>query len=62
MFTKTRDFFKDVQGEFNRVQWPTRDATLKSTGLVLVLSLIISIFLGVVDLGLAEMIKWIIAS
>ncbi|HIG77156.1 MAG TPA: preprotein translocase subunit SecE, partial [Candidatus Lambdaproteobacteria bacterium] len=30
MFKRIRQFFKDVIAEFKRVQWPTRDATIKS--------------------------------
>ncbi|HIN00564.1 MAG TPA: preprotein translocase subunit SecE, partial [Deltaproteobacteria bacterium] len=38
MFKRIRQFFKDVIAEFKRVQWPTRDATIKSTSVVVCLS------------------------
>ena len=59
-FQSIRTFFQDVTSEFKRVSWPTRQATLQSTGIVLVVSLAVAIFLGVVDLGLATAIKTII--
>jgi preprotein translocase subunit SecE len=59
-FQSIRNFFQDVTSEFKRVSWPTRQATLQSTGVVLVVSLAVAVFLGVVDLGLATAIKTII--
>ena len=50
----------DVQSEFKRVSYPTREATLQSTGVVLVLSLTVALFLGLVDLGLSEAVKLVI--
>lgn len=55
-----RDFLQDVQAEFKRVSWPTREATLRSTGVVLFLTLTIAAFLGLVDLGLSEAVRLII--
>lgn len=60
LFQSIRTFFTDVQGEFKRVTWPTREATLQSTGIVLVVTLVIAAFLGLVDLGLSEAIKLVI--
>jgi preprotein translocase subunit SecE len=55
-----RSFFQDVHAEFKRVSWPTRQATLQSTGVVLVVTLAVAAFLGVVDVGLASAVKTII--
>jgi preprotein translocase subunit SecE len=60
LFQAIRTFFTDVQGEFKRVTWPTREATLQSTGVVLVVTLVVAAFLGLVDLGLSEAIKLVI--
>ena len=62
MFKRIRQFLEDVRGEFKRVQWPTRQATLKSTWVVLGFSITIAIFLGAADLGLSEIMKMIISS
>ena len=53
-------FFSDVRGEFAKVTWPTRETTLQSTWVVLIVTVFVSLFLGVVDLGLSEAIKMII--
>jgi preprotein translocase subunit SecE len=62
LFGAIREFFADVKSEFKRVSWPTRDDTLKSTGIVVFLSLVMAVFLGVVDTGLSSAIKFIIRS
>lgn len=60
LFNAIKSFFVDVQSEFKRVSYPSREATLQSTGVVLVLSLTVAAFLGLVDLGLSEAVKLVI--
>ena len=60
IFRTFRNFFGDVKSEFKRVTWPTREATLQSTGVVLFLTIVVAIFLGLVDLGLSEAVKTLI--
>ena len=59
-FQALRKFIQDVIAEFKRVSWPTRQATLQSTAVVLVVSLAVAVFLGIVDVGLASAVKSII--
>lgn len=59
-FRAIKGFFTDVISEFKRVSWPTRKATLQSTWVVLVVTLVVAMFLGAVDLGLANAVKLII--
>jgi preprotein translocase subunit SecE len=42
-------FFKDARRELNWVTWPTRQETVKSTGVLLVLVGISALYLGIVD-------------
>ncbi len=60
IFASIRNFFTDVRSEFKRVTWPTREATLRSTGIVVFVSLVVAVYLGLVDLGLSHAIKLII--
>ena len=60
IFSTFRQFITDVVSEFKRVSWPTRQATLHSTGVVLVVTIAVAIFLGIVDVGLSESVKMII--
>jgi preprotein translocase subunit SecE len=49
-----------VRSEFKRVTWPTREATLKSTGIVVFVTLVVAVYLGLIDLGLSNAVKLII--
>lgn len=61
MIKRIRQFFNDVIAEFKRVQWPTREATIKSTSVVVCVSLAVALYLGIVDLGLSDIMQVIIA-
>jgi len=60
MFRRIKQFFKDVVSEFKRVQWPTRDATIRSTTVVVAVSLAIALYLGIADLGLSNVMQFVI--
>ena len=60
IFRNIRRFFTDVQSEFKRVTWPTREMTLKSTGVVVFVTIVLAIYLGLVDLGLSNAVKLVI--
>ncbi|MCP4295310.1 MAG: preprotein translocase subunit SecE [Proteobacteria bacterium] len=53
-------FHTDVRNEFKKVTWPSREQTIKQTGAVLVITGITSVFLGIIDVGLSELVKQII--
>ncbi|MCU0538491.1 MAG: preprotein translocase subunit SecE [Desulfobacterales bacterium] len=55
-WTRSVQFLREVKTELKKVTWPTRQQTLGSTAVVLVLVLIISLFLGLVDMGLAGIV------
>ncbi len=57
---KTVRFLREVKVELNKVTWPSRKETMASTLVVIVLVLIISFFLGLVDLGLSKIVSQII--
>ena len=61
MIKRIRQFFIDVIAEFKRVQWPTREATIKSTSVVVCVSLAVALYLGIADLGLSDIMQIIIA-
>lgn len=57
---KLIQFFREVRAELRRVTWPTRRETLGATSVVLVLVMIMSFFLGLVDVGLHELMRMIL--
>ena len=50
-------FLREVKVELKKVVWPTRKQTLSSTVVVIILTVIIASFLGVVDIGLSSLIR-----
>jgi len=46
---KITTFVKEARVELRKVNWPTREQTVKYTGLVIGLSLAVAIFLGGLD-------------
>lgn len=57
---KAKDYFKEVVAELKRVTWPTKKDTVAATWVVIITVIILSVFLGVVDLGISQAIKLII--
>ncbi|MBN1256062.1 MAG: preprotein translocase subunit SecE [Deltaproteobacteria bacterium] len=57
---KIVQFLKEVKFELKRVTWPSRKETLAGTVVVLVIVMIVAVFLGIVDIGLAELIKMVL--
>ncbi|OQY57974.1 MAG: preprotein translocase subunit SecE [Desulfobacteraceae bacterium 4572_88] len=56
-FAKSAQFLREVRAELRKVTWPSRKQTIGSTLVVLVLVMIISFFLGVVDIGLSGLVR-----
>lgn len=49
-------FSAEVQNEFNKIAWPDKKHTVASTGVVVVLVMIISFYLASVDLVIGKLI------
>ena len=59
-FQSISEFFKEVKGELVKVTYPTRDEVAGSTTVVIVLTIIISIFLAAMDAILVRLLRWVI--
>lgn len=57
--TKLKNFFKNNKSELGKISWYGRKQTLKSTGIVIVVLLAVSVLIGLVDLGLSNLLLWI---
>ena len=57
IFGKAAQFLREVKVELKKVAWPSRKQTIGSTVVVIALVMIISVFLGAVDLGLSSLIR-----
>lgn len=56
-YQKARQFLREALQELRKVTWPERRETLGTTAIVLFLVVVISTFLGLVDFGLARLVK-----
>lgn len=52
-----KKFFKDFKGECKKIDWPNAQTILKSTGVVLLVVAIVSLFVFALDFGLKEGIE-----
>jgi len=57
---QTMQFFREVKTELKKVTWPSRTQTVGSTIVVIILVIIVSVFLGIVDYGLGNLVRVII--
>ncbi len=53
-------FLKEAKIELKKVTWPTPRQTLASTSVVIIVVIIVSMFLGIVDVGLAKAIRMVL--
>jgi preprotein translocase subunit SecE len=57
ILSKSIQFLREVKVELKKVTWPSRKQTIGSTAVVLAIVMLISLFLGIVDIGLSNLIR-----
>ncbi len=57
LWQRSLQFFREVRIELKKVTWPSRKETIASTSVVLITVILVSFYLGIVDLGLSRLIK-----
>jgi len=55
---KALQFLSQAKAELKKVVWPTRKQTLASTGVVMIIVAFAALYLGIVDLILAKLVKF----
>jgi preprotein translocase subunit SecE len=55
-----RNFLLEAKVELRKVVWPSMKQTLASTSVVIIVVIIVSVFLGFVDFGLAKFVKLVL--
>jgi preprotein translocase subunit SecE len=53
-------YFQEVLRELKKVDWPSRDQTIKQTSLVLLVSAGIALYLGGIDYVFTRMLEFIL--
>jgi preprotein translocase subunit SecE len=59
-FQKSKKFLKEVRVEFSKVTWPTRDELRDSTGVVILVSALVAVFVGLVDLFFSRVVEFVL--
>ena len=49
MFGKVKLFIGELRQEFKRINWPSRQETIKMSTIVIIISLVVAAFLGALD-------------
>jgi preprotein translocase subunit SecE len=58
--SRFKDFYREVKSEFFKIAWPDKKHTFATAGVVVVLVMLISFYLGTVDLVLGKLIGYVI--
>lgn len=56
---KNINFFNGIIDELKKVSWPTKKETIKLTSIVIIVSLIIGLYIGIIDILLAKSLQFI---
>jgi preprotein translocase subunit SecE len=56
MLERIKQFFYEVKVEFKKVVFPSKDELVGSTWVVIITTVIVSFYLGAIDLGLSKLI------
>nr|GAT46924.1 preprotein translocase subunit SecE [Mycena chlorophos] len=58
---RVRHFFAESQIELRKVVWPSRDETVKTTGIIIAVVIVLSLLLGLIDLLLKSVVlDWLL--
>lgn len=57
MLNKLKSYLQESRQEFRRVNWPTREETIRLTLIVIGMSLSIAVFLGALDFFFSYLLK-----
>lgn len=60
MATTPANFLREVRDELRKVVWPTRDEVIRLTGVVIIVSVFVGVFLGGTDFILTKLIELIV--
>ena len=58
---KVVKWLKEARVEFKKVVWPTKKQVFNNTGIVLTVMAMCAVFIGLIDAGLAELLKIVLS-
>ncbi|MFA6099311.1 MAG: preprotein translocase subunit SecE [Patescibacteria group bacterium] len=62
IITKIVDYFVSAKNELSKVSWPSRQETIRYSALVIVISVGVAVFFGVLDVGLSNVVTTALAN
>ncbi len=60
MIGKISNFLKQTKAELKKVTWPTKDQTIRLTIVVILVSLVVSLYLGSLDYIFNQILKYVV--
>ncbi len=60
MLEKIKQFLKEVRYELTKVTWTTREELIYSTIIVIVVSMVLAVFIGIVDVALSNLVAMLL--
>ncbi|MGA2775061.1 MAG: preprotein translocase subunit SecE [Candidatus Omnitrophota bacterium] len=57
LIAKPINFIKEVKAELGKVAWSTRQELISSTAVVIVTTVIVAVFIGIIDLLLSKFLS-----
>ena len=58
---RIRRWWKGLKAEFKKIIWPDRESVVKETAAVIVITIILSLIIAVLDLGVKNLIDLILS-
>ena len=58
---KVFKFFGEVKDEMQKVVWPKKEETIRLTAVVIIFTLIVGVYVGLLDFGLAKGLEFIVS-
>jgi preprotein translocase subunit SecE len=56
IINKIVDYFVSAKNELSKVTWPSRQETIRYSALVIIISVGVAVFFGVLDVGLSNLV------
>ena len=57
-----RRLFRETRSELKKVTWPTREQTIRLTGIVIAFSVVVGLLMGGIDFIFSTFIQWLIGA
>lgn len=54
-------FLREVRAELAKVTWPKRDEVMRLTAVVIIISTVVGIYLGGLDLAFTKLLEYIVS-